>query len=84
MIQLQAADAHAVKAVYDQVIQRRGQQDIAVRAGKGDVGGAAQFLAAPVFGEDLQSLGIQIEDVDRVWPVAGDPQPARFVKGDAV
>ena len=54
MIQLQAAGTNSVETVHDQIIERRGEQDISIRPGKRHVGGAAQCFALPVVGKPLQ------------------------------
>ncbi len=76
MIEGQTLYARVVQTMDAQIVERGGQHDVAVRAGKGDVGRPAQGLAHPVVDEQLDPPALQIKDVDRIRTVAGDPQPA--------
>src|SRR5262249_34882898 len=73
MIECQALDAGVIEAVHDEVVERGRQEDVPAWAGKGDVGWAAEGLAAPVLGEQVPAPGLQVKDINGVGPMTRDP-----------
>ncbi|MFV1968319.1 MAG: hypothetical protein ACC628_23080 [Pirellulaceae bacterium] len=63
MIQFQAPHAHVVESVHGQVVERSSESNVAILSREGHAGGSSQFLAAPVFGEQLQSACLQVKPI---------------------
>ena len=84
MIHLEPAGTRIVKPVHDEVVQRSGEQDVAIGSGEGNVGGPAQCLAFPVMSEQFQVARLQVKDVNRIWPVTCNPNPTLLIKSDSI
>src|SRR3954465_5921088 len=68
----------------DLIAQRSREQNVPFWSTESHVRGIAQEFAHPVLDEQLESPRMKVVNVNRIRPMAADPQPALRVQRDSV